>query len=74
MSKTTDGRQTGSAWRVAGVLGGLGLGALGGFIGSLLRSRPATIYAQGFQQSGSDEQETSDETAHGLPIASKRSR
>lgn len=66
MSKTPDGRQTGSAWRVAGVLGGLGLGALGGFVGSLLRSRPATIYAQGLQQSGSDAQETPDETAHGL--------
>ena len=74
MSKTPDGRQTGSAWRVAGVLGGLGLGALGGFVGSLLRSRPATIYAQGLQRSGSDAQETPDETVHGLPTASERSR
>ena len=36
-----------SGKRVAGVLGGVSLGALGGFVGSLLRSRPPTIYAEG---------------------------
>lgn len=30
--------------RLAGVLGGIGLGALGGFVASLLRRRPPTVY------------------------------
>ena len=44
MSRNT---QALSARRVVGVLGGLGLGALSGFAGSLLRRRPPTIYAGG---------------------------
>jgi hypothetical protein len=57
-----------SARRVAGVLGGLGLGALGGFVASLLRSRPPTIYTDGLQSSRPRDGGTRDD-ATGLPTS-----
>jgi hypothetical protein len=71
VSKPTDGHQTVSTKRVVGVLGGLGVGVVGGFVGSLLRSRPPTIYAEGLQASEQDDGDRPDPAAHGLP-ASKR--
>ena len=68
MSKPTDGHQTVSTKRVVGVLGGLGVGVVGGFVGSLLRSRPPTIYAEGLQTSEQDDADRSDTAAAaGLP-------
>jgi hypothetical protein len=53
-----------SARRVAGVLGGLGLGVIGGFVASLFRRRPPTIYAEGLPaglpESGPDAGNASD--------------
>ncbi|MBA2773164.1 MAG: hypothetical protein H0U36_03855 [Nocardioidaceae bacterium] len=37
-------RRSGRARAVAGVAGGLGIGALSGFVGSLLRRRPPSTY------------------------------
>ena len=68
MSKPTDGHQTVSTRRVVGVLGGLGVGVVGGFVGSLLRSRPPTIYAEGLQASELGDAHRSDTAAaEGLP-------
>ncbi len=39
-----------SAKRVVQVLGGLGLGAAGGFVASLLHRRRPTVYAEGVEQ------------------------
>ncbi len=72
MSKPTDGHQTVSTRRVVGVLGGLGVGVVGGFVGSLLRSRPPTVYAQGLQASERDDGDRSD-TAAGLPASNRGS-
>ena len=78
MSKPSDGHQTVSTRRVVGVLGGLGLGVVGGFVGSLLRSRPPTIYATGPKASEGDDgdrrDDGRDESEHGLPTSERGSR
>ena len=78
MSKPTDGHQTVSTRRVVGVLGGLGLGVVGGFVGSLLRSRPPTIYATGLKTSKGGDGDGRDhgrgEPQNGLPTSERRSR
>ena len=61
-----------SAKRVAGVLGGLGVGVVGGFVASLLRRRPPSIYADGLQAAPSTRPDR-DETASGLPQSPARS-
>jgi hypothetical protein len=73
VSKPTDGHQTVSTKRVVGVLGGLGVGVVGGFVGSLLRRRPPTIYAEGLQTAEDDDGDCPDATAHGLPVSERRS-
>ena len=62
MSRST---QALSTKRVVGVLGGLGLGALSGFVASLLRSRPPTIYAGGLQTA--DDTASAESDGPGLP-------
>jgi len=78
VSKPSDGHQTVSTRRVVGVLGGLGLGVIGGFVGSLLRSRPPTIYATGLKTSEGDDgdrrDDGRDESEHGLPTSERGSR
>jgi hypothetical protein len=56
-----------SARRVAGVLGGVGVGAVGGFVASLLRRRPPSIYADGLQSAPSTGSGRDHDTASGLP-------
>lgn len=77
MSKPPDGHQTVSTRRVVGVLGGLGLGVVGGFVGSLLRSRPPTIYATGLKTSSGGDVDgrdgRSDASENGLPTSERGS-
>jgi hypothetical protein len=76
VSKPTDGHQTVSTRRVVGVLGGLGLGVVGGFVGSLLRGRPPTIYATGLETSeggGDRRSDQPDTSEHGLPTPERGS-
>jgi hypothetical protein len=77
VSKPPDGHQTVSTRRVVGVLGGLGLGVVGGFVGSLLRSRPPTIYATGLKTSGRGDGDGRDvgpdASQHGLPTSERGS-
>lgn len=47
-STTSAGPALGTS-RVAALLGGLGLGAIGGVVASMLRRRPPTIFADGLR-------------------------